>query len=128
MDKVIIAVGALLIVYAIWQTVQKFRGKAKSSCCGSAEAVTVKKVEDTDISHYPYRYKLQVEGMTCSHCAANVENALNGMPGVWSIVNLGKNEADVRTKQPTEASAFAKALEAASYSLGGCTLLSGPEA
>ena len=124
MDKVIIAVGALLIVYAIWQTIQKFRGKAKSSCCGSAEAVTVKKVEDTDISHYPYRYRLKVEGMTCSHCAANVENALNGMPGVWSIVNLGKNEADVRTKQPVEERSFAKALEDASYSLGGYTLLS----
>lgn len=129
MDKVIIAVGALLIVYALWQTIQKLRGKSKaSSCCGSAEAVTVKKVEDTDLSHYPYRYRLAVEGMTCSHCAANVENALNSMPGVWSIVNLGKNEADVRTKAPTEASAFAKALEAASYSLGGCTQLSGPEA
>lgn len=124
MDKVIIAVGALLILYAIWQTVQKFRGKAKSSCCGSAEAVTVKKVEDTDISHYPYRYKLQVKGMTCSHCAANVENALNGMPGVWSIVNLGKNEADVRTKQPVEEKSFAKALEAASYGLGGYALIS----
>jgi copper chaperone CopZ len=125
MDKVIIAVGALLIVYAIWQTIQKFRGKAKSSCCGSAEAVTVKKVEDTDISHYPYRYKLQVEGMTCSHCAANVENALNNMPGVWSIVNLGKNEADVRTKEPVEEKSFAAALEAASYGLGGYALVSG---
>lgn len=124
MDKVIIAVGALLIVYAIWQTIQKFRGKAKSSCCGSAEAVTVKKVEDTDISHYPYRYRLKVEGMTCSHCAANVENALNSMDGVWSIVNLGKNEADVRTKQPVAEKSFADVLKDASYSLGGYTLLS----
>ena len=128
MDKVIIAVGALLIVCALWQTIQKFRGKSKaSSCCGSAEAVTVKKVEDTDISHYPYRYRLAVEGMTCSRCAANVENALNSMPGVWSIVNLGKNEADVRTEQPTDEDTFARALDAASYGLGGYTLLSGPE-
>ena len=128
MDKLIIAVGALLIVYAVWQTIQKFRGKAKSSCCGSKEAVTVKKVEDTDISHYPYRYRLKVEGMTCSHCAANVENALNGMPGVWSIVNLGKNEADVRTKAPVEEKRFAQTLSDASYGLSGYALISQPEA
>ena len=127
MDKVIIAVGAILIVYAIWQTIQKVRGRAKNSCCGSAEAVTVKKVEDTDISHYPYRYKLKVEGMHCSRCAASVENALNGIPGVWSMVNLGKNEADVRTREPVEAERFADALREASFQLGDCVPVSVPE-
>ena len=92
MDKVIIIVGALLIVYAIWQTIQKMRGKAKSSCCGGAEAPTRKTVADTDETHYSYRYRLAVGGMHCSHCAVNVENALNSMPGVWGRVNLAKNE------------------------------------
>ena len=92
MDKLIIAVGLLLIVFALWQTVQKARGKAKSSCCGTAEAVSAKKVEDTDVSHYPYRYRLSIDGMMCSNCAKNVENTLNNMNGVWGKVNLGKKK------------------------------------
>ena len=92
MDKLIIAAGFLLIVYALWQTIQKARGRAKSSCCGTAEAVSAKKVEDTDVSHYPYRYRLSIDGMMCSNCAKNVENTLNSMNGVWGKVNLGKKK------------------------------------
>ena len=117
MDKLIILAGALLVVYAIWQTVQRFRGRAKSSCCGGREAPMRKTVADTDESHYPYRYRLAVGGMHCSHCAVNVENALNAMPGVWAKVQLAKNEADVRTKQPVDEAAFAEALRKAGYTL-----------
>ena len=128
MDKLIIALGALLIVYAVWQTVQRFRGKAKSSCSGGREAPARKTVADTDETHYPYRYRLAVGGMRCSHCAVNVENALNAMPGVWAKVQLQKNEADVRTKQPADEAAFAKALQKAGYSLGECADLSAASA
>ncbi len=124
MDKIIIAVGIFLIVFALWQTIQKFRGKAKSSCCGTAEAVSVKKVEDTDISHYPYRYSLSIEGMMCSNCAKNVENQLNSMPGVWGKVNLGRKEADVRTKEPVSEESFRKALQEKDYSLKSCREIS----
>ena len=128
MDKLIIAAGALLIVYAIWQTIQKLRGKAKSSCCCGAEAPTRKTVEDTDESHYPYHYLLAVGGMHCSHCAVNVENALNAMPGVWGRVNLSKNEANVLAKQPVEEAAFAKALQSKDYALNGYTDLTAASA
>ena len=119
MDKLIIAVGLLLIVFALWQTVQKARGKAKSSCCGSAEAVSAKKVEDTDVSHYPYRYRLSIDGMMCSNCAKNVENTLNNMNGVWGKVNLGKKEAEVLSKQAVSEENFASALQDSSYTLTG---------
>ncbi len=119
MDKVIIAAGALLIAWAIWQTILKFQGKAKHSCCGSAEAVTVKKVDDTDSSHYPYRYRLKIDGMMCSNCAKNVENALNSMEGVWGKVDLGKKEASVLTKAPVEEEAFSQVLSKRSYTLSG---------
>ena len=124
MDKLIIIAGVLLIVFALWQTVQRFRGKAKNSCCGSAEAVTVKKVDDTDASHYPYHYLLSIDGMMCSNCAKTVENTLNGMPGVWGRVNLGKKEADVLAKAPVESSRFAEALRKKSYTLTACKELS----
>ena len=117
MDKLIIAAGALLVVYAIWQTVQRFRGRAKSSCCGGREAPARKTVADTDESHYPYRYRLAVGGMRCSHCAVNVENALNAMPGVGAQVQLSTNEADVRAGRPGDEAAFARALQKAGYTL-----------
>ena len=41
----------------------------------------------------------------------------NAMPGVWAKVQLQKNEADVRTKQPVDEAAFAEALRKAGYTL-----------
>ena len=117
MDKLIILCGILIIAFALWQTIQRFRGKEKNSCCCGAEAVTVKKVEDTDRSHYPYHYRLQIDGMMCSNCAKNVENTLNSMEGVWGRVNLGKKEADVLTKTQVSEDAFRAALSKTSYSL-----------
>ena len=124
MDIIIILAGVLLIAFALWQTIQRFRGKAKNSCCGSAEAVTVRKVEDTDVSHYPYHYLLSIDGMMCSNCAKTVENTLNGMPGVWGRVNLGKKEADVLAKEPVESASFAEALRKKPYTLTACKELS----
>lgn len=123
MDKIIIGAGFLLIAYALWQTIQKFRGRAKNSCCGTAEAVSVKKVEDTDPSHYPYRYLLQIENMKCSNCAKNVENILNGMPGVWGKVNLGKNEADVLSKEMVDEKTFQQAFKDSAYSMHSYKML-----
>ena len=124
MDKLIIIAGVLLIAFALYQAVQRFRGKAKNSCCGLAESVTFKKVEDTDASHYPYHYLLSIDGMMCSNCAKTVENTLNGMPGVWGRVNLGKKEADVLAKSPVESASFAKALKKKSYILTDCKVVS----
>ena len=39
---------------------------------------------------------LKIEGMTCGHCKAAVENALKAVPGVTSVtVELEKKEAIV---------------------------------
>ena len=67
MSTIIIICALILVAFAVYRTVQKFRGKAKSSCCGTPEVKTVKKVEDTDKSHYPYHYILSIEGMHCSN-------------------------------------------------------------
>ncbi len=120
MTTVIILCAIALIIYAVYGTVQKFRGKAKSSCCGTGETVSVKNVEDTDKSHYPYSYVLQIDGMMCSNCAANVENALNDMGDVWARVELGKHQAKVLAKHEKSGQDFAEALRKTSYTLSGC--------
>ncbi len=96
---IIYIAAAVLIIFGVYHTVQKFRGKAKSSCCGTPEVKAVRKVDDTDESHYPYTYLITVEGMKCSGCASNVENSLDNMDGVWARVNLGRREAKVLTKK-----------------------------
>ena len=95
----IIIAGILLIAYAVYGTVQKARGKAKSSCCGSAESVLPKRVEDTDESHYPFRYYVSIDGMKCSNCATNVENAINALGDTWAHVELGRHRAEVLSKK-----------------------------
>lgn len=119
MSTIIIICAAALIVYAVYATIQKARGKAKSSCCGSPEAVTIKKVADTDKSHYPYSYMLSIEGMMCSNCAANVENAINSMGDTWAHVELGRHRAEVLCKNEHEEKDFRNALLGTAYRITG---------
>ena len=117
--KLIIIVGILLIAYAVYGTVQKARGKSKSSCCGSAESVISKPVEDTDESHYPYKYYVSIDGMMCSNCAARVENAINKSSDSWANVNLGLKRAEVLSKTEKTQDDFAKALKGTEYRVTG---------
>ena len=119
MAALIIICAAALVIFAVYRTVQKARGKAKSSCCGTPEVMTKKKVEDTDENHYPYRYKLAIDGMRCSNCAATVENTLDEIDGIWARVNLSRKEADVLSKQEMQQTDFARVMGATSYKLVG---------
>ena len=118
--KLIMIAGALLIVYAFYGTVQKVRGKSKSSCCGSAEAIIAKPVADTDESHYMYKYRVPIEGMKCSNCAANVENAFNAMGDTWANDDLGRKRAEVLAKTEKTEADFAYAVKELGYKVTGC--------
>ena len=120
MATIIVICAILLIAFAIYSTVRRMRGKAKSSCCGTAEVKTVKKVADTDESHYPYRYEVGIEGMHCSNCARAVENALHEKDGVWATVELGRNRAIVRAKQEMDEGDFTEALQNTPYNVTTC--------
>ena len=117
--KLIIIVGILLIAYAVYGTVQKARGRAKSSCCGSAETVLPKRVEDTDESHYPFKYYVSIDGMKCSNCAVNVENSINASGDTWAHVNLGRRRAEVLSKQEKTEGDFVQALKGTGYKVTG---------
>ena len=117
--NLIIIVGIILIAYAVYGTVQKARGKSKSSCCGSAESVIPRPVDDTDESHYPYKYFVSVDGMMCSNCAARVENAINKSGDNWAHVNLGRKRAEVLSKTEKTEDDFTKALKGTDYKVTG---------
>ena len=111
-NVIIIAVLVVIAVIAI----KSYTKKLSSGCCG-AQADTEKKVRvsDKNLSHYPYHVKISIQGMTCKHCKARVENALNAEEGVWAAVDLKANSADVHTKQPVPESDFRKIIERAGY-------------
>ena len=56
---------------------------------------------------------LFIEGMSCSHCSARVENALNAIEGVEAHVDLKKKRASVVTDVPDDV--LVKAVEDAGY-------------
>ena len=56
---------------------------------------------------------LTIEGMSCSHCSARVEKALNALEGTQATVELKKKRAVVQTQQPDEV--LVKAVEDAGY-------------
>jgi len=121
MSTLIIIIGLLLIGYAVYATIQKARGKAKSSCCGTAETVLANKVEDTDESHYPYRYYVGIDGMSCSNCAARVENSINALGDTWAYVQLGRKRAEVLAKNEKSEADFVSALSSTDYTVTSFT-------
>ena len=58
---------------------------------------------------------IKIEGMTCEHCKARVEKALNAIEGVSAVVNLEKKEAAVTISGTSDNVALKSAVEAAGY-------------
>ena len=107
---------AILIVIAIIG-IKSYAKKLTSGCCGASPQPSGKKmkVRDKDKSHYPYSRLLKVDGMSCGNCASHVENALNGLEGVWAQVDLEKGEALVRMKQEYGNNELKQAVKEAGY-------------
>lgn len=58
---------------------------------------------------------LQIEGMTCGHCQARVEKALNAIDGVQATVDLASNSAVVTLSKEVANEILKKAVEDAGY-------------
>lgn len=65
------------------------------------------------------RVQIPVRGMTCASCAAHVEKALSGVPGVRAAeVNLATERATVDLTEDVPAAALAQAVRDAGYEVG----------
>lgn len=58
---------------------------------------------------------LQIEGMSCGHCQARVEKALNAIDGVQATVDLASNSAVVTLSKEVANEILKKAVEDAGY-------------
>ena len=72
---------------------------AHGCCGGGGDDVKKVKVEDKNVSHYPYTCTVGVSGMTCSNCKKRVENAFNEKEGVYAVVDLAKAQAVIHMKE-----------------------------
>ncbi len=58
---------------------------------------------------------MEIKGMSCAHCQAAVEKALNGIDGVDAKVDLKKNQATVNLSKEIDDAALKAAVEEAGY-------------
>ncbi len=108
---VVCAALVLLCVFAIFSYVKRL----KSGCCGTGEG-TVKRVrpEDKELSHYPYMYRAEIDGMHCENCATRVENAFNSQ-GMYAVVDLHQNSAMIHAKQALTEEEIRQIIQRAGY-------------
>lgn len=64
---------------------------------------------------------IQIEGMSCGHCSAHVEKALNGIEGVSATVDLEAKTAYVEITGDVSDDVLKKAVEDAGYEVVGIT-------
>ena len=109
------AVICVVLVLAVLFGLKHFVRHLSTGCCGGGDAPSRRAVRDRNRKHYPYRATLSIEGMTCRNCAIHVENALNGLDGVWARVDLGKRTATVLMKSELGDGRLKSSVAAAGY-------------
>lgn len=111
---VIIAAAAIALLAVV--IIRKLRHGG--SCCGEHESIAAKvSAEDRDISHYPYRYRIGIEGMVCAGCVRNAENAFNRGEGIMARAELKSKTAVIYSKRRLERRQAAEFLSGTSYTL-----------
>ena len=108
------AAGVFAVIFYLRRRISKGGG-----CCGGEHDPAAPKIRaaDRDLSHYPYIYTVGIEGMVCSHCVRNVENAFNSAEGICAFADLGKKSAKVYSKQILDRRKAASLLDGTDYTL-----------
>ena len=113
---IICIILALICALGIRSSIKRI----SNGCCGGADEVKKVKAEDTDLSHYPHHYCVEVEGMTCGQCKKRVENAFNEKKGFYAKVDLKKKKAEVYTKEETTEQEIRDVVRRSGYDPGAC--------
>ena len=58
---------------------------------------------------------MKIDGMSCGHCSARVEKALNAIDGVSATVNLEEKIASIALQREISDDVLRKAVEDAGY-------------
>ena len=97
-----VIIGIILIVICIF-AVKNYVKKLQNGCCGTGgNNLKKRKSADENASHYPYAYRVLIEGMTCRNCAIRIENAFHAYEGYYAQVDLKKSTATVHVKEAVD--------------------------
>ncbi len=61
--------------------------------------------------------KIKIEGMSCSHCSARVEKALNAIDGIKASVNLEEKIATLTLTKEVRDAVIKEAVEDAGFTV-----------
>lgn len=114
-NAVILALLAAVLIIGV----RSYMKKLAHGCCGGGDGGAERKVRvsDRNPAHYAHAVRLSIAGMTCSRCAGRVENALNGLDGVWARVDLKGESALVRMKARIPDSELERVVAQAGYAV-----------
>lgn len=120
-NVIIILVLVVIVILAICSTRKHIRGEG--DCCGGGGDVApkTKKVKKQRLQQVVAVKKLTIAGMTCAHCQANVENALNSLDQVNATVDLLREEATVKLGADVSDEVLRNAVEEAGYKVVAIT-------
>ena len=115
MEKTIILI--VIGIIAVFSIISYIKRMKSGSCCSGEGTLNREKlkVKDKNKSHYPYKKVLNIGGMTCSHCARNIENHLNKINNVYAKVDFDKEEAIILTKEELDNKIFEDAIKDSGY-------------
>ncbi|NLJ30731.1 MAG: heavy metal translocating P-type ATPase [Clostridiales bacterium] len=91
-----------------------FRPKTKKTEA-PASGLPLKQMEQTEGEEDSMKKVMVIHGMSCAHCQARVEQALNGIEGVQARVDLNKKTATVSLSAPVGDETLKNAVEQAGY-------------
>lgn len=109
-NVIIIVILFILVIIGIRSCIRHFKGE--SGCCGGGSSVKAKRKK---LKQVVKQRMVIIEGMTCEHCKAHVENSLNALDGVSAKVNLKKNTAFVFMEKDVSDELLKKTVENAGY-------------
>ena len=107
---IICVILAAICIFAV----SSYRKKLKHGCCGGEDDIKIKPAE-TRKSQYPYKATVFIDGMTCAHCAARIENAFHEKEGYLAKVHLSNKRAELWTMQPPQQDEIRRIIEQAGY-------------
>ncbi len=100
MEPITIVIIIVIILIAI-VSIKSYIHSVKQGCCGTTgkESSLNVKVKDKNPDNYKFSVRVDIEGMSCKHCAKRIEDALNSEDGVWAAVDLKNNCATILMKE-----------------------------
>ena len=115
--NILTLIAAVLVVAVLFILMKNKVTKGSSCCGGQEESVKRIRADDPDPAHYPYHYRLIVEGMVCANCATRVENAFLSTGEMLAKADLGKKEVKLLSKRELDRRETARIVNRAGYTL-----------